>query len=129
MADTKGDPKKLYNVVHKLTGSVVENPPDHNDETELAEQFSDFFMPKINKIRDSLNDFPKYTPELLHVPKLSQYQALTEDEVKHTILFMTSKPCKQDAVPTKLLKDILPSVISIITNIVNISLTEVPYSY
>ena len=42
---------------------------------------------------------------------------------------MTSKSCEQDAVPTKLLKDILPSVISIITNIVNISLTEGLYSY
>ena len=42
---------------------------------------------------------------------------------------MTLKSCEQDAVPTKLLKDILPSVISIITNIVNISLTEGLYSY
>ena len=66
---------------------------------------------------------------MLHVPKLSQFQALTEDEVKHILLSMTSKSCEQDAVPTKLLKDILPSVIPIITNIVNISLTEGLYSY
>ena len=39
------DTKKLYQLLHKLTGRAKENPlPPHNTPGELAEEFADFFF-------------------------------------------------------------------------------------
>ena len=47
---------------------------------------------------------------------------MTESDVATIIKGRASKSCEIDAIPTTLLKDILPSVIEPITTIINISL-------
>ena len=50
MADCKGDTKKLYNLVYGLMGKEKSSPlPDHADEESLANDFTDYFMSKIEK--------------------------------------------------------------------------------
>ena len=58
------DTCKLYCLVNSLIGSTNTNPmPDHQGSHEdLAEQFSEFFMEKITKIRQGLDIHPKYDP-------------------------------------------------------------------
>ena len=53
---------KLYCLVNSLIGSININPiPDHHGSDEdLAEQFSEFFMEKITKIRQGLDIYPEY---------------------------------------------------------------------
>lgn len=52
MVNAKGDSKKLYNLVSELTGTKSENPlPDSVADSKLADDFTDFFMNKIDKIR------------------------------------------------------------------------------
>ena len=48
------DTKKLYNLIRYLTGTTTSNPlpPSLSDE-ELANVFADYFMNKIQSIRDS----------------------------------------------------------------------------
>ena len=53
---------------------------------------------------------------------------MTEDEVSSIIHNMSSKSCEHDAIPTTLLKQILPDVIGVIMKIVNISLTTGAFS-
>ena len=44
-----------------MTGSIPENPlPNSESDEELANNFADFFIHKIQKIRDSLEHHPKY---------------------------------------------------------------------
>ena len=51
MEDCKGDVKGLYRMVNKLMGTASENPlPNHTSDKDLAEEFADFFMGKIQKI-------------------------------------------------------------------------------
>jgi len=51
----KEDSKKLYNFVTDLTGGKSENPmPTVENENSLADKFADFFMNKIETIRDNL---------------------------------------------------------------------------
>ena len=50
------------------------------------------------------------------------FTPMTESEIVNVINGMASKGCEIDPIPTTLLKDILPSIIKPITNIINISL-------
>ena len=57
-----------------------------------------------------------------HIPTLDKFESLTEDEVAKIIMGMASKSCESDQVPTTLLKEILPQVVRLITEIINTSL-------
>ena len=55
--------KKLFNLINNLTGRVKSNPmpPGRTDKT-MANECTDLFLGKINKIRDCLKDCPPYIP-------------------------------------------------------------------
>ena len=50
--ECKGDTRKLYSLVRYLTGTKVQNPmPSSTGDKELANDFADYFIEKIQKIR------------------------------------------------------------------------------
>ena len=59
------DTKKLYKLVNALMGNSTENPmPKAKTDEELAQQFADFFLEKIQKIRKMFQDItPLQTQE------------------------------------------------------------------
>ena len=60
---SKGDMKKLYNLVYGLMGDVKCNPLlEHTDDAKLAEEFADFSIAKIQAIRDDLEHHNKFKP-------------------------------------------------------------------
>ena len=59
----KGDSKALYNLVSKLTGT--ENTtilPDQPRGIELAEEFAEFFLQRIEKIQSALDGYNLFKP-------------------------------------------------------------------
>ena len=60
----------------------------------------------------------------MDVPELNRFTPLTEQQVSKVITSLKSKSCKLDAIPTVILKKMLPKVITLITKIVNISLGD-----
>ena len=60
------DTHKLCSLVNSLTGATITNPmPDHQgSDEEIANQFLEFFMDKITKIRQGLDIYPKYDPHI-----------------------------------------------------------------
>ena len=52
---------KLYSLINSLTDAAITNPmPDHQGlDEELADQFFEFFMNKITKIRQGLDNISK----------------------------------------------------------------------
>ena len=119
------DMKKLYSIVNGLIGRTVENPmPESESDEQLAEDFMDYFMEKIKKIRDSLSGYQKYKPNHKSTPTFSTFKPITEEEAAKLIGKMASKSCELDLLLTKLLKEILPSVIAPLTKINNVSLTQ-----
>ena len=98
--------------------------PKSESGDQLAENFADFFMEKIKKIHDSLQDYDVYKPCDIESNKFSEFVPLLEHEVAATIGKMASKSCEIDPIPTTLLKKVLPSVIGLITAIVNCSITQ-----
>ena len=119
------DTKKLYKLVNELTGANKENPlPRDVSHKDLADQFAEYFLSKIQKIQQSLNNFPKYEPTTNHnAVILNQFEHLSQ-EVVYIINSLASKSCETDVLPTKILKKALPGVIEAVTNIVNISVSE-----
>ena len=118
------DTRKLYKLVSELTLSVKENPlPLGKSNKDLAEEFVNFFLLKIQRMCDSLEGFEKCSPQQHHgASKPSSFTLMTEFEIVSMINGMASNSCEIDPIPTTLLKNILPSIIKLITNIINISL-------
>ena len=81
-------------------------------------------MDKIKKIRYDLEQHPKYIQSVREVESFSNFRPMTEDEVSTIICKIASKSCELYPIPTKLLIEILPSIIKPITQIVNTSLTN-----
>ena len=79
-------------------------------------------MSKIKSIRDSLDSHPLYKPTRREVPKFSRFSRITEDQVEKIIRSMPSKFCELDVMPPKILKQIISSIITPITNLINNSL-------
>ena len=79
-------------------------------------------MSNIKSIMDSLDSHPLYKPTRREVPKFSKFIRITEDQVEKIIRSMPSKCCELDILPPKILKQIIPSLITPITNLINNSL-------
>ena len=117
------DTKKLYNLVNNITGRVKSNPmPPGRTNGDLADEFADFFLNKIIKIRNDLLECNAYSPIPIEVEPLSQFQPMSVAEVIKIIRSMPTKTCESDTLPTRLLKQSLDKLGETITAIVNISL-------
>ena len=58
------------------------------------------------------------------IQKLSEFQPITLSKLEEVILSTPNKNCELDPIPTSLLKQILPSIVTIIADIINISLRD-----
>ena len=116
------DMRQLFRLVSEITSSTKDNPlPDGKSSQELVDQCAEYFINKIQIIRNNLNSYDKYVDEPEQVPTLGEFEQLMEDEITKVIMSMTSKACENDPVPINLLKEILQQVIKI-TKIINTSL-------
>ena len=123
--DCKGNAKELFLLVNKLTGSIAQNPlPPNKPDEELTEDFAGYFLSKIEKIRETFTNTPPYETLSHNMPKFTSFHPLTESEVHTVIMGMKNKHCKLDIIPTSILKHILEVCLPVITQIVNLSLTN-----
>ena len=88
------------------------------------EEFGSYFMSKISKIWNELNDHPKYKPLSNNPPRFDCFKESTEEEVLKIINSMAAKTCGSDPIPSSLLKELAPHIIGHITAIVNESLRK-----
>ena len=119
------EPKKIHTLMKNLTAK--QQPvqwPEHTSDENLVEDFANFFLEKITKIRESLKDKPIYTPTSTDTPKLQEFKALEEKEVHRVIMSLRTKTCELDPVPTTIFKMLLPKILPLITKIVNLSLCQ-----
>ena len=122
----KGNTKKLYQIMYGLTGEInKQNWPKSDSNEQLAEDFAEFFLSKIVRIREQFKDLPQFETYQHDIPKFCKFAPLTETEVHTHIMSMKTKSCELDLLPTKILKEVLPNCISAITKLVNLSLESV----
>ena len=114
---------------HALITNLTTNKPDslwpkHKSKQELADGFAQYFHNKILLIRECFKDIAPYQPHDANVPKLKEFAPVSEEGVFKVINSLKSKSCELDVIPTDIFKLLLPTILPLITNIVNASLCE-----
>ncbi|KAK3755485.1 hypothetical protein QZH41_001053 [Actinostola sp. cb2023] len=123
-----GDSKKLFQVVNSLCKERRENPlPSHEDPRQLADDFGEFFIRKIEMIKNDIESIvvqpPSVEPRLPAV-KLKKFALVSEQEIDSIITGSSNACCSLDPIPTWLLKSCSEELIPIITRMINLSLQD-----
>ena len=86
VAECIANVKSLYNLVNNITGGVKENPlPECKDDKCLADTFANYFIEKIQKIWDALEDQPLYSPMDQEAPTIEEFIPFTEEDAEKII--------------------------------------------
>ena len=95
-----------------------------DDDSALAELFSNFFVEKISKL--IINFTSDSSCDLGIAPltgvKLDCLRLATPEKIQSTILSASNSSCALDPIPTWLLKQCIPELLPIITAVLNKSL-------
>ena len=129
----ENDKKHLFKVTKDILGCAKEVVlPSNKNSKELANEFSDFFTDKIERIRDDIKtknqQFPQTvtsTQDDIDLPPtshLNSFIPVTSKDVCGIIKRSPTKSCELDPIPTWLLKQCLNELSPILTNIINVSL-------
>ena len=70
--DCGRDSKQLFSMVSAITNNKQINPlPDNKTHGEMANDFADFFIGKIQTIRDELSSANEFKPQVNNIPQLN----------------------------------------------------------
>ena len=123
------DYKHIYEICNHLLGRSKDSPlPPGIPNKDLAVRFNNYFIQKIANIHTDLIQNRQHLPLYVERPAppgtqdLSDFQPVTLPKLQKIIWSTPNKNCDLDLVPTSLLKQILPSVIALIADIINSSL-------
>ena len=118
-----GNARKIFNLVNNLTGAKQDNPLPAED--NLPDKFGSFFLEKITKIRNRLDHIPPYKPQPhFHlINNLTDFTPLTDEEVYNLISRSSGKSCELDPIPGSLIKSTTHTLVLLIGNIINKSLS------
>lgn len=90
----------------------------------MADDFSNFFYTKIDKIRTELEEYPLFVPPSLHIPEFSHFVEVSEDTLRGLIQKAKPATCGLDPMPSFLVKHYTETLAPAICKIVNTSLTS-----
>ena len=127
IAEHSGDYRSLWKALNKILHRCPKiRLPDHSSIATLANTFSLFF---INENPVICSSFPSDShSRVLNPPDtrkvLQNLSCVTADEVHHLVLRAPCKSSDVDPILTSLVKDCIDILITPITSIINLSLTE-----
>ena len=126
ISQADGDQRAIFKIVEKLIHSKGRLLlPTCNSMKSLCERFGNFFVTKIQKIRDYLDtvDTHMYEPgDIYGGEKLETFVPASEEEIRKIITKSSNASCDLDAIPTSLLKEHIDILLPVITRIINTSL-------
>ena len=127
IADHSGDYGSLWKAFKKILHRFPKiHLPDHSSIATLANTFSSFIFNKISVIRSSSTSHSH--SRVLNPPDtekvLQNLGCVTADEVPHLLLRAPCISSDLHPIPTSLVKDCIDILITPITSIINLSLTE-----
>ena len=114
------DSKQLFRALNSILGNKNDNPlPTGTTNSQLAEDFADFFLNKIYKIREGFTKIPAYQPRQLDTPKLRKFTPVTQSQLANILKAMPAKTCQLDIIPTDRLKQVLEGCLPALAHITN----------
>ena len=70
-------------MLNNILGNKNENQlPKGVADSRLTEDFADFFLEKIDKIREGFTNLPVYQPNERDTPKLKNFTVITQDQLE-----------------------------------------------
>ena len=134
ISENVSDQKALFITVDRLLyRKTVRQYPSCESSLELSDNFSDFFVNKITKIRTELptfstDDIALSFTEQLDSPQfntaLDCFIPATETELRGLILKSAKKSCCLDPIPASLLIRCFEDLLPVITRIINLSFSS-----
>ena len=91
-------------------------------DSQLAEDFADFLLNKIDRIREEFTNIPAYQLKQLNTPKLNIFTPVMQIQLVKIIKAMPTKTCQLDVILTDKLKRVLEGCLPALTHIINKSL-------
>ena len=122
---SESDDKKLFRIVNEMSGNNKSQTclPDHSSKADLANNFAEFFVSKVAKLKAVLitqhAEQPSRVMEEVCATTFPNFTTVSELDVLKSIKASPTKGCPLDPLPTWLLKDCLPLLAPAITRIVN----------
>ena len=92
--------------------------PPHDDPVVLANKFGEFFVKKIELIKDSISNIQVNPPAV----KLDSFSPLSVEDICNIISKSSHASCTLDSIPTWLVKSCLDVLAPSITHMVNLSI-------
>ena len=90
----------------------------------MANTFADYFIERIQKIWEALDNQTLYSPTEQEVPTIEEFIQFTEEDIGEIIRNMQPKCCELNVIQLTLLKKLLPCIIKPITYLINTSLSS-----
>ena len=123
--------KQSYSLVNKLlNNSSSPKLPSCTNDSKLANNFKEFFEDKVEKIYDGITkkqtEVPNKNSHFKSTTRveLSEFKPITDESLSSIIHGMAKKHCDLDPIPTSMLIDCLPTLLPLISYIVNSSLSS-----
>ena len=109
-----------------MLGRKKENPlPDGESNERLSEDFAEFFLDKISKLRTKLDDKPAYNPNKRQIDKyLKEFELVSLSEVYKYMHKLGCKKSALDPLPVDIYKECVELLVGVTTHIINTSLQE-----
>ena len=116
----------LYKLVNNVLGREKDNPlPDGESYERLSEQFAEFFLDKISRLRAKLDGILTYNLTMRQIDQsLMEFKLVSPGEVCKHMHNLGSKKSALDPLPIDLYKECVETLVGVTTYIINTSLQE-----
>jgi len=116
--------KQFFQLTNSLLGSQSQPVlPSHSKKDQLAEDFSDFFINRVERIRQNFDENVMPTEySTFKGQELPCFEEVSGEEIERIILSVANKCCELDTLPTNILKLTIQETGPDITAIINESL-------
>ena len=127
--NARGDKKKTFKLLNKVLGKNNKPVlPDCLSETDLCNDFEQFFMNKIVRIRNDISQSPIELPQSSPLPNqatkpFEEFKSLSKEDLFEIMSSMGNKHCELDIVPTDMFKAGSKTLLPYLLHIINSSLS------
>ena len=120
--------KSLFKMANELLDKNSKKVlPSHEDSKQLANDFNQFYVDKVLKIRNSIPPVKSTLADYARPFKgemLTELRPTTVDELRDIIKKSGIKTSMEDPMPSKLMVPALESMLPVLTKLINLSLKE-----